>query len=190
MMLEEKKKTMFNNRNGKTEYTIIKGKTKKEDAIAQKVRKGGINKVKEHKALGMWIDEEGTYKINIEKNKKRVPHMIETVKAIGCSKSVGILAVTSRLKLCESIIIPSILYNVEVVASLSKKEMKDLEILQGEIVTRILEVPRSTPYMGILMETGMWTMEARVSYKKLMLYHNIWHSDEERIMKKIVKVQA
>ena len=52
-----------------------------------------------------------------------------------------------------------------------------------------MNVPKSTPYMGMLMETGTWTMEARVYYKKLMLYHNIKNSEDERIIKQILKVQ-
>ena len=115
--------------------------------------------------------------------------MIETVRAIGNTKTMGTLAVMTRIKLLDSVIMPSILYNVEVMANLTKKEMRDLEQMQGEILTRLLEVPRSTPYMGLLMETGVWTMEARITYKKLMLYHNIINSDEERIIKKIVKIQ-
>ena len=72
---------------------------------------------------------------------------------------------------------------------LNKEEIKNLESMQREILARILDVPNSTPYMGILMETGIWTMEARLAYKKLMLYHNILHSDEERIIKKILQIQ-
>ena len=35
----------------------------------------------------------------------------------------------------------------------------------------------------------MWTMDARIKYKKLMLYHNIEHSGEERVIRKILNVQ-
>ena len=68
-MLEGKIKMTFNNKNGKTEYTIVKGAAK-EEAITSQVKRGEVNRVQEHKALGMWIDEKGTYQINIEKNKK------------------------------------------------------------------------------------------------------------------------
>ena len=34
------------------------------------------------------------------------------------------------------------------------------------------------------------TMEARLDYKKLMLYHNIIHSDDKRVIKKIIEAQA
>ena len=39
------------------------------------------------------------------------------------------------------------------------------------------------------METGWLTMEARLAYKKLMLFHHIMHSDNSRTIKRIVYVQ-
>ena len=50
-------------------------------------------------------------------------------------------------------------------------------------------LPKSTPYFPLLLETGTLTMKAKAEYKKLMLYHNILHSDDERIIKQIVKEQ-
>ena len=84
---------------------------------------------------------------------------------------------------------PSVLDSVEVIPELSNGEIKELENMQKKILFRLVEVPVSTPYMGILMETGVWTMEARVAYRKLMLYHHIKHSEEERVIKQIVKIQ-
>ena len=186
--LEEMKKMTFNNDNGKTEYTIV-NPTDSDSIITCEVKKGKIKRVKEHKSLGMWIDERGTYMVNIEKNSKKVSYMIETVKGIGSPRNLGKLALETRIKLVNAVIMPSMLYNVEVVPVVTDKEIKKLESIQQSILTRMLEVPGSTPYMGLLMETGMWTMEGRIEYKKLMLYHNIVHSGEDRIIKKILKVQ-
>ena len=58
------------------------------------------------------------------------------------------------------------------------------------MLRQFLEVPKTTPYYGLLMETGWLTMEARLDYKKLMLYHNIIHSDDKRVIKKIIEAQA
>ena len=127
--------------------------------------------------------------VNIEKNSKRIPHMIETVRSIGSPRNVGTMAVESRIKLVNTVIMPSLLYNIEVIPVLTKQEVKKLESIQQMILSRMLEVPGSTPYMGLLLETGFWTMEARIAYKKLMLYHNIKHSEKERVIKKIMKVQ-
>ena len=53
----------------------------------------------------------------------------------------------------------------------------------------LLEVPSSTPYLPLLLETGMWTMEGRVNYKKLMLYHHIINSPDTRILKRLILTQ-
>ena len=186
--LEDTKKMTFNNRNGKTEYTIVHP-TKNCETITNEVRNGKILRVKEHKPLGVWIDERGTYMVNIEKNTKRVPHMIASAIAIGSAHNMGELAVGARLKLVNAVIMHSLLYGIEAVPQLKDGELKQLESMQHKILTQMLEVPRSTPYMGLLLETGMWNMKARVDYRKLMLYHNISNSEDDRIIKQILKVQ-
>ena len=72
------------------------------------------------------------------------------------------------------------MYNVEVIPKLAKAEIEKLGKMQQKILTKILEVPRSPPYKGILLEREMWTMEARKNYKQLMLFHNIKNSDGSR----------
>ena len=94
-----------------------------------------------------------------------------------------------RLKLLEAAIMKSILHNVEAFPTLTKKEMEELESIQHNILVQLLEMPTSTPYNGILMETGVWKMEARVDYRRLMLYHRIIHSEDSRMIKKLVKMQ-
>ena len=130
----------------------------------------------------------GTYQINIEKNKERIPTMISTVAAIG-SGSMGVLAVQTRVKLINVVVMPSILYNIEVIPHITKEETKKLESIQHNLIPNLLVVPMSTPYVGLLMETGMWTMEARIHYKKLMLCHNIKNSENDRVIKQILREQ-
>ena len=139
--------------------------------------------------LGTWFDESGAYKINIIKRTEKLQFMIGTAKYVGSTKNVGNLAVEVRLFLGEAVILPSILYNAEAFPSYTKEEIKDLERIQATILRQFLEVPKSTPYYGLLMETGWLTMEARLDYKKLMLFHNIMNSDEKRVLKKLLLVQ-
>ena len=51
--------------------------------------------------------------------------------------------------------------------------------MQAVILSRVLEIPRNTSCMGMLMETGFLSK----------LLHNILHSDEKRIIKQIVRIQ-
>ena len=115
--------------------------------------------------------------------------MITSVKAIANDKNMRRLSTQARLKLIETVIIPSLIYNAEAYPSYTKIEINELEAIQGRIIRDILKVPRTTPYLALLLETGMLTMEARLDYKKSMLYHNIINSDETRIIKQIIMEQ-
>ena len=150
-LLEDQKKMSFSIENGKTEYVIINPK-KENEAITQTVRKGHVPRAKEHKALGTWVDEKGTYGINVKKNKMRLSYMVETVRAYGSPKNVGIMALVTRIKLADSVTIPSLLYNIECVPKLNKEEIKNLESMQREILARVLDVPNLAPR---LLETEL-----------------------------------
>ena len=72
-IMEERKKMCFNNKNGKTEYLIV-GKNKSEmKTVTEKVKKGRVERVGEHKMLGTWVDETGNYMINIKKKQEKLP---------------------------------------------------------------------------------------------------------------------
>ena len=102
---------------------------------------------------------------------------------------MGNLATSSRLKMVETTVIPAILYGVEAFPSLSKSEQELLEKMQGKLLKDLMELPQSTPYEALLLELGMPTMEARVNYRKLMVYQNIRSSDDRRIIKKVLEEQ-
>ena len=142
-----------------------------------------------HKALGTWYNDNGTLTTNIKRIKEKLPFMIKTVKEQASPTNLGVLAVQGRLKLCETVLIPSVLHNTEAYANLSKDNVDTYEQIQSKILKDLLELPQSTPYYPLLMETGCWTMEARISYRRLMFYHNLLRSDDKRMAKKVVMVQ-
>ena len=190
-LLEEKKKMIFNNKKGKTEYVIIPGGKKDEEiqTVTEQVKKGYINRADEHKMLGTWVDESGCYTINIQKRKLHLPYMISSVRQRAHPRKVGMYATDARLKLAEAVIIPSILHNVEAYPFYEQKDIEGLERVQHQVLTGLLDIPISTPYLAILMETGFWTMKARIAYRKLMLYQNILKSDKRRVLKSLIDIQ-
>ena len=188
-IMEEKKKISFNTERGKSGVLVVNEKRNEIGTITAEVRKGGFQKVDEHKLLGTWMDKTGRYKINIIKMQEKVPYMISYTKGIASNKNMGRMAISARLKMMETIIIKSILHNAECYPSYTNEEIKLLEKTQGKILRDLLDVPKSTPYFPLLLETGTLTVEARIHYKKLMLYHNIINSDDERIVKKVILLQ-
>ena len=115
--------------------------------------------------------------------------MIPTKKKQASPLNLGILAVEGRLKLIETVVIPSILHNLEAQQSISQKHLDALERIQLNLLTEILEIPRTTPYLPLLIETGFLKMEARLAYNRLMLYHNLVKSDDKRVSKLIIEEQ-
>ena len=188
-IMEENKKLTYNTDVGKSAIMIVNEKKGTKNTVTAKVKNGEFQLVEEYKYLGTWMDKSGKYKINIQKRKKKIPFMITSVKAIANDKNMGRLSTQARLKLIETVTIPSLIYNAEAYPSYTKIEINELEAIQGRIIRDILEVPGTTPYLALLLETGMLTLEARLDYKKSMLYHNIINSDETRIIKKIIMEQ-
>ncbi len=188
-IMEEKKKMTFNNKNTKTEYMVIGGFEEEPYTITNKVKNGRIQRVQEHKTLGTWFDETGEYGINVKKKKEKLKFMITTTKNEASPKNVGVFAIEARLNLAEVVVIISILHNAEAFHEYKENEITELEKVQHTVLVGILELPSTTPYYALLMETGWWTMQGRLDYRKLMLYQNIVTSDDKRVIKKIIEVQ-
>ena len=54
---------------------------------------------------------------------------------------------------------------------------------------RIFNLPITTPYIGLIIETGVWPAEQRINYSSFMLYHNILNSTKDRLIKQIIQEQ-
>ena len=186
-MMEEKKKFLFNTKKGKSGILVI-GRNDN-DTITAQVKSGSFLRVDEHQILGTWFDKTAKYKINIMKKQEKVPFMAAYIKRVASTYTMGNMAVAARLKLMEVVSMPSIFYNAEVYPNLTNEETEIVERIQGKILRKILELPKTTPYYPLLLETGVLTVEAKIHYKKLMLFHNIMHSDDSRIIKRILRYQ-
>ena len=71
---------------------------------------------------------------------------------------------------------------------LSKAEIQNLEKVHRAL-KRIFSLPITAPYIGLIIETELWTAEQRISYSSLMLYYNIINSRKDRLVKKIIQKQ-
>ena len=84
----------------------------------------------------------------------------------------------------------ALLYGLEEWGKTDKDEMNEIEKIQGRALKRIFNVPISTSYIGLIMETGTWPANQRIQYSIMMLYHNIMNSDHKRVARKIIAEQA
>ena len=73
---------------------------------------------------------------------------------------------------------------------IDKDEMNEIEKIRGRALKRMFNVPISTSYIGLIMETDTWPANQRIQYSIMMLYHNIMNSDHKRVARKIIAEQA
>ena len=62
---------------------------------------------------------------------------------------------------------PALLYGLETWKKMSKAEIQQLEKIQGKALKRIFSLPIATPYIGLIIETGVWPAEQRINYSSL-----------------------
>lgn len=127
--------------------------------------------------------------MQIKKKKGKMKGEIVALKSIASYHNMGDMFVNARLALYELCILPSLLYDLESWTRQSKGEIKKLEQIQAESLCSLLELPKSTPYIGLLCELGIWRIEERLMYRKMMYYNNLINSDERRLAKRIVEEQ-
>ena len=94
-----------------------------------------------------------------------------------------------KIKLFETCLMPAIIYGLEVWGRITATEMKKISKIQVSALKQILHLPKLTPNIGILYETGIWPIKERIEYSTMMFFHSIMKSDDERISKKIIEQQ-
>ena len=188
--LETLKKFTFSVRSDKSGILTIGG-TKKDREIEFKGKLGNglVNKTKEYKYLGEWYNEKGNNDLSIQKRKEKVDYMLHEILRYGDKEKVGNMALEVRIKIYETVVVPTLFANIETWGRVSEKDLKELERLQAKVLRGMFRQIATTPYWGLLAEVGIWPVENRIEYKKIMLFHNIVTSDEKRLARKLVEDQ-
>ena len=187
-VLEETKRFTFNNDRGKTEIMeMVFDKKKKEKTRPEiEVKKGKVGYTESYKYMGDQYDKTGKNKSKIEKKMEKSKFIASEVKRQGSYTRVGEADTSTRILLLEAVVKPTLLFNTETWINITKEEMKIVNQAHYEILKRVFEQRDSTPYYGILMETGYWPFSHVIVYKRLMFFHHLIHSEEKRITRKIL----
>ena len=185
--MERKKKFTFGLK--KTNYMVIDTGKELEEEIDEKVKGGKVSKTEEYKYVGLWISKKGDCALHISKKAKQIKGEVVALKSIANYYNTGGAFVNVRLELYESCIVHSLLYNLEGWNKITKTELKSLEQVQFSTLCSLLQLPKTTPYIGLLNEIGIWRIEEKLMYRKIMLYHNLHNSPDSRLAKRIVEEQ-
>ena len=170
----------------KTKVMVINTGREEKEKIEEQVREGYVTYCDKYKYVGLWVNEEGNCLMHMEKKKEIMKGEMVALKSIANYHNMGPAFLNVRLELYKSCAAKSILFNLEGWNQLTKKEVDKLENIQAMCLCSLLSIPKTTPYIGLLNELGIWTMEKQIVYRKLMFYHNMLNSDDRRLSKRIV----
>ena len=186
--MEQLRKYIFNNEVEKTAFMIIKPKkgSKNIEELETQVKRGKIKRTREYKYVGNWYNEKYNHETSIKAKAGKVPGIITQMKYYGDSYKVGNMVYQVRMQIFESTVVPTIYHNVETWSKITKKEIEQLERMQKDILTDMMDLPKSTPYFGLLSELGVWPFEQLLAYKRIMLLHQILTSDDNRFLKEVI----
>ena len=188
--MEEIKTYTFNTEPNKTAILIINKKKNREyNDIKMSLKGGEIKLTNEYKYLGEWYNEKGDHSTSIKKRESKIGLYIKQIKVYGNDYLLRNYTLDARLKLYNTIVIPSLYYNIEAWSHITKKEMSQLESMQYRILREITEQKAHTPYQGLLAELGIWPVERQIEIKKIMLLNSIMNSKKERLVKDIIAEQ-
>ena len=174
----------------KTKFMVINSGKEGTEEIHEQVKEGYVEECEMYKYLGLWISKQGDCLLHIKKKDEKIKGEIAAIKSIANYHNLGPAFVKVRLQLYESCIIPSLLFNLEGWSKLGNSELKKLESVQLKSLCTLLEIPKTTPYLGLLNELGICTIAERMKHRKIILYHNIMNSDDKRLVKNIISEQT
>ena len=187
--LEETKKYVYNNEEGKTEIMAME-LSQRQDPMDRKpivhVNKGEVGYTQKYKCLGDLYDITGKNMSKIEKKMEKKNYIAAEVKRQGSYSKVGKADVSVRMLLMEILVKPTLLTNTETWVNITNAEMKRINQGHYQVLRKVFEQKESTPYYGILSETGYWPYSYVVVYKRLMYFHHLIHSDEGRITRRMI----
>ena len=146
---EENKKCKFSAE--KSQIMKVRPSRSKRDKVdaeekVLKIEKGEVKKTEIYKYLGDYITEEGNKLTCIEKRTEKTNFMMRNVMSWGAERITGKMAMQVRFLLLETIVIPSLLYNIETWGALSMNEITLLEKKQKQMLATILGQRGSTSY--------------------------------------------
>ncbi len=189
VLAEEKKGWEFSTE--KTNYMVmLTGKRNEEiEEIDVEVKQGKIERTYQYKYNGNFINEKGNMDTQLDHMNRNIEWVVSQANVFSSWENVGSMEIQVKLFLYETTIEKSIFFNVEAWTNLRQEDEDRLEVIQGKILKRLLGLPKSTPYWGLLIELGLWPVKWRTLYKKAMLLHNLLTSDNDRVAKHVISDQ-
>ena len=148
-----------------------------------------MSKVSEIKYLGDIISSDGKNSKNIKERVSKGYGAVNQIMNILQTLNFGNYTVEMALLLRNSIFINGILTNSEVWFGLNEKDVSKLENLDGYLLTKVLQVPRTVPEVALYLELGVLPIAAIIKGRRLNYLHSIIKSPKDGMLYRVFITQ-
>ena len=162
---------------------------KEVEEIDVEVRQGKIERAKVYKYVGNMVNEKGNMDDQLAYMEEKIGGIIREGRKMCCSSRIGKAEMEAKRLVYEVLAETAVYYNVEAWTNMRASDTQSLKTIQAKLLKGLFGLPKTTPYWGLIHELGVMPILSRLTYKKLMLYHNIMNSDDERVAKQLVREQ-
>ena len=134
---------------------MVKTGKEREEILQEKIKSRAVQKTETYHYLGITINEKGNLEQHIEVIEKKCETISREIDAIGTKNQVGKEETRIKLKLFDTCLMTALTYGIEAWANIRTVEMREIEKIQEKTLNTIFQLPDSTTYTGIIIETGI-----------------------------------
>ena len=166
-ILETTKKYKYNTKKGKTEWMMIKNSRVVQGPEPDlEVNSGKVGRTKEYKYLGDKYNEKATNESKIKHIESKIDMMVNNVKVETTGRKLGKAALKTRILLLETVITPTVLSRTETWHNITQNEQNMIRGMHRKIIAKLMNLPKSTSYMGMISELNLIPFTETIWYRK------------------------
>ena len=103
--------------------------------------------------------------------------------------SLGKFHFDIALSLRQSIFLPVLLLNSETWFNITKKNIEDLEMMDHNLLRKIMDAPSKTPIAALYLELGCLPIRYLIMYKRVMYLFHILQLQETHLVSQVFSSQ-
>ena len=142
-----------------------------------------IKEVNNEKYLGNKISADGTNKIDLTAKCNRGIGIVNKIETILETRFFGKYYFEVGKTLIESMLLGSILNNIEVAYNLTKSDIEQLQKCHEMGLRKLLSLPSKTPKKMLYLLTGSVPIEFLIERRRLIYLHHILNQENESLIK-------
>ena len=170
---------------GKTKKSILNGKSD----VKIEINEREIKRTSEHTYLGKVVEEGLKEKKEIQERIKMARIQSNECMSIINNKLLSRKRIRVGVNFLQTMIIPTLTFGAETWNKLTEKEKDEINGVQTSYLTKLLDVPVTTPKCALIGSLNLTKIEHIANARKLQYYVDLQNREENRLEVKMQKLQ-